>query len=79
MTRSGPAPRRPRPTAGEPLHQIRCVIKDLPRFATAPLYRRRHLRWGATDDEVRASMPGERSSRTEVRRHAGDHDQRSAI
>jgi hypothetical protein len=59
MTGSGPAPRRPRPTAGELLHEIRCVITDLPRFATAPLYRRGHLRWGATDDEVRASMPGD--------------------
>jgi hypothetical protein len=59
MTRSGPASRRPRPTAGELLHEIRCVITDLPRFATAPLYRRRHRRWGAKDDEVRASMPGD--------------------
>jgi hypothetical protein len=59
MSRSEPAPRRPRPTAAELLHEIRSVIIDLPRFATAPLYRRRHLRWGATDDEVRASMPGD--------------------
>jgi hypothetical protein len=59
MTNPVPAPRRPRPTAGELLHEIRCLITDLPRFATAPFYRRRHLRWGATDDEVRASMPGD--------------------
>jgi hypothetical protein len=30
-----------------------------PRFITAPFFRRRHLRWGATDDEVRAEMPGD--------------------
>jgi hypothetical protein len=59
MTTPVPAPRRPRSTAGELLHEIRCLITDLPRFATAPFYRRRHLRWGATDDEVRASMPGD--------------------
>jgi hypothetical protein len=59
MTESAPAPRRPRPSAGELLHEIHGVITDIPRFATAPLYRRRHLRWGATDDEVRASMPGD--------------------
>ena len=42
---------------------IGCAIVDvlaaLPRFATAPLVRSRHLRWGATDDEVRATMPGD--------------------
>jgi hypothetical protein len=59
MTESEPAPRWPRPTTAELLHEIRSVVTDLPRFATAPLYRRRHLRWGATDDEVRASMPGD--------------------
>lgn len=35
------------------------VLTALPLFATAPLYRRWHLRWGATDAEVRASMPGD--------------------
>jgi hypothetical protein len=59
MTNPVQVPRRPRPTAGELLHEIRCLITDLLRFATAPLYRRRHLRWGATDDEIRASMPGD--------------------
>jgi hypothetical protein len=28
-------------------------------FAVAPLIRRWHLRWGATDDEVTAAMPGD--------------------
>jgi hypothetical protein len=35
------------------------VLADLPRFATAPLCRRWHRRWGATDDEVAAPMPGD--------------------
>jgi hypothetical protein len=51
--------RRPRPTVRELAHEIGTVVADLPRFATAPLYRRRHLRWGATDDEVAAPMPGD--------------------
>jgi hypothetical protein len=32
---------------------------DLPVFVTSPLYRRWHLRWGATDTEVRAAMDGD--------------------
>jgi hypothetical protein len=35
------------------------VIQDLTLFLTAPLYRRWHLTWGATDDEAAASMPGD--------------------
>ena len=35
------------------------IILALPRFATAPLIRRRHLRWGATDAEVAAPMSGD--------------------
>lgn len=34
-------------------------LGGLPLFATAPLYRHWHLRWGATDEEVQASMPGD--------------------
>jgi hypothetical protein len=30
-----------------------------PLFLFAPLYRRRHLRWGATDAEVAGAMPGD--------------------
>ncbi|MEO5833483.1 MAG: hypothetical protein ABIR83_08930 [Nakamurella sp.] len=41
------------------LRQIRAVAADLPLFLTAPLYRRRHLRWGATASEVTAEMPGD--------------------
>jgi hypothetical protein len=51
--------RRPRPTMPELAHEVAAVLADLPRFATAPLHRSRHLRWGATDDEVRAAMPGD--------------------
>jgi hypothetical protein len=38
---------------------VAAVVADLPRFLTAPLYRRWHLRWGATDEEVAAAMPGD--------------------
>jgi hypothetical protein len=48
-----------RPTPAEFATEVAAVVADLPRFATAPLYRRWHQRWGATDDEVAASMPGD--------------------
>ncbi|GAB3243968.1 hypothetical protein [Nocardioides dilutus] len=51
--------RRPRPTVAELATEIRAVAADLPRFATAPLFRRWHQRWGATDAEVEAPMPGD--------------------
>ena len=35
------------------------VLHDLPAFLTAPLYRRWHLRWGATPAEAVAPMPGD--------------------
>jgi uncharacterized protein YndB with AHSA1/START domain len=35
------------------------ALSGIPLFATAPLYRHWHLRWGATDEEVRGSMPGD--------------------
>ncbi len=40
-------------------HGVLDALGGLPLFATAPLYRRWHLRWGATHEEVRASMPGD--------------------
>jgi hypothetical protein len=40
-------------------HGILDALRGLPLFATAPLYRQWHLRWGATDDEVRGPMPGD--------------------
>ena len=51
--------RRPRPTARELAREIQAVMADLPRFATAPLYRRWHQHWGATDDEAAEPMPGD--------------------
>jgi hypothetical protein len=44
---------------GELVHQIGRVVADLPRFLTSPLYRRWHMRWGATDAEVAAPVPGD--------------------
>lgn len=38
---------------------IGALIRDLPLFLTAPLFRRWHLRWGATPDEVAARLPGD--------------------
>jgi len=51
--------RRPRPSVRELAGELLAVGADIPRFATAPLYRRWHQRWGATDDEVQAAMPGD--------------------
>lgn len=45
--------------ARELWRQVGSVAADLPRFVTAPLYRSWHLRWGATDAEVAAAMPGD--------------------
>jgi hypothetical protein len=41
------------------LGQIGSVLADLPVFLTAPLYRRWHLCWGSTPDEVASAMPGD--------------------
>ena len=38
---------------------LRALAEDIPLFLTAPLYRPWHLRWGATDFEVDASLPGD--------------------
>ena len=35
------------------------VLAASPLFLFAPLYRRRHLRWGASDAEVAGAMPGD--------------------
>jgi hypothetical protein len=40
-------------------HGILDALSGVPLFATAPLYRHWHQRWGATDEEVRGSMPGD--------------------
>ncbi len=41
------------------LSQVGDVLVDLPVFLTSPIYRRWHLHWGATPDEVTAPMPGD--------------------
>lgn len=35
------------------------LLGGVPLFAAAPLYRHWHVRWGATDEEVHAAMPGD--------------------
>jgi hypothetical protein len=55
VTRTGQQPGSAPPR----LRQIQTVVADLPRFVTAPLYRRRHLTWGATPVEVAAALPGD--------------------
>jgi hypothetical protein len=40
-------------------HEILDFLSGLPLFMTAPLYRHWHVRWGATDEELRASLPGD--------------------
>ncbi|MCU1590168.1 MAG: hypothetical protein JWP11_1424 [Frankiales bacterium] len=39
--------------------QLGHVLADLPVFLTSPLFRRRHLTWGATASELAAPMPGD--------------------
>lgn len=51
--RQHPGSRHPR------LAELGRTIAALPSFVTAPMQRRAHLRWGATDAEVRAAMPGD--------------------
>jgi hypothetical protein len=54
-----PTRRAPTPTRADLLHQLRALAADLPLFLTAPLYRRWHLRWGATPAEVTSKIPGD--------------------
>jgi hypothetical protein len=49
----------PRPTPNQLAHEIRDVAVSIPLFATAPLLRRWHRRWGATDAELTAAMRGD--------------------
>jgi hypothetical protein len=39
--------------------EVRDDFHDLSLFVTAPLYRRWHLRWGATLEEATTRMPGD--------------------
>ena len=47
------------PTFIQLLYQIFDVIKILPLFVITPLLRPWHRRWGSTDKEVNAEMPGD--------------------
>jgi hypothetical protein len=48
-----------RPPRASRWHGLRALLEDVPLFLTAPLYRRWHLRWGATATEVAANLPGD--------------------
>jgi hypothetical protein len=48
-----------RPTQRQIVSELGDVLHDFPAFLTAPLYRRWHLRWGATPAEAAASLPGD--------------------
>lgn len=58
-TTTSPAPAAARPTKRQLAREIASVLADIPRFATAPLYRHWHQRWGATPLEIAAPMPGD--------------------
>jgi hypothetical protein len=49
----------PRPTPRQLIEEIADVAVAVPLFATAPLLRRWHRRWRATDAEVAAVLPGD--------------------
>jgi len=49
---------RPR-TLEDTVRMVGAVMLDLPRFVTAPLYRRWHRRWGTTPTERAARLPGD--------------------
>lgn len=51
--------RGPRPTFTQLAREVRDVAVALPLFATGPLVRHWHRRWGATDAEVAVAMPGD--------------------
>ena len=51
--------RAPATTAADLGRQVVDVIGDLPRFLVTPLLRHWHRTWGATADEVAATMPGD--------------------
>jgi hypothetical protein len=48
-----------RPTPRQLARELRDVAVAAPLFVTAPLVRHWHRRWGATDAEVAAAMPGD--------------------
>jgi hypothetical protein len=59
MSSAGHTPSAPAPPERHIGRALGEVLVASPLFLFAPLYRRRHLRWGATDTEVRQAMPGD--------------------
>ena len=59
MGQASPSSEVHRPSGPELRTEILNVVQDLPVFLTAPLYRRWHLRWGATAAEAVAELPGD--------------------
>jgi hypothetical protein len=59
MNQAAPPGALRRPSGPELLAELWRVAQDLPVFLTAPLYRRWHLRWGATAAEAAAELPGD--------------------
>jgi hypothetical protein len=49
----------PRPTVRQLTRELRDVAVAVPLAVSAPFVRRWHTRWGATDEEVAAEMPGD--------------------
>lgn len=47
------------PSTRQLLAEVGAVAHDVPAFLTSPLYRRWHLRWGATTAERAGAMPGD--------------------
>ena len=48
-----------RPTLQEVVAECRDVAHDVPLFLMAPAFRKRHLRWGSTSEEVTTTLPGD--------------------
>jgi hypothetical protein len=59
MDRASPSAALRCPSGHELRTEIWHVVEDLPVFLTAPLFRRWHLRWGATAAEAAAELPGD--------------------
>src|SRR4029077_11058352 len=59
MDRAAPSAAPRHPDMPDLMAEICPVVQALPVFLTAPLYRRWHLRWGATAAEATAELPGD--------------------
>ncbi|MDT4944161.1 MAG: hypothetical protein QOH14_894, partial [Pseudonocardiales bacterium] len=52
-------PTAAKPTGRELVGELVDVLHDLPVLLSAPLYRKWHLTWGATQAEVNEPLPGD--------------------